>query len=75
VFGINPWSAKAHQEFRKKFQFPFPLLVDEGQKVGNRYGTKFLMVIRTVYLIGPDGRILYSKRGKPDPAEVLAAAA
>ena len=75
MFGINPWSAKAHQEFRKKFQFPFPLLVDEGQKVGSRYGTKFLMVIRTVYLIGPDGRIRYSKRGKPDPAEVLAAAA
>jgi hypothetical protein len=27
-----------------------------------------------VYLIGPDGRIRYAKRGMPDPDEVLAAA-
>ena len=30
---------------------------------------------RTVYLVGPDGVIRYARRGKPSPAEVLAAAA
>jgi peroxiredoxin Q/BCP len=33
-----------------------------------------LIVKRTVYLIGPDGTILYARRGKPAPEEVLAAA-
>jgi len=43
--------------------------------MGELYRTKGLIVKRTVYLIGPDGIIRYSKRGKPDPSEVLAAAA
>jgi peroxiredoxin Q/BCP len=53
---------------------PFPLLVDDGQKVAALYHANGLFVKRTVYLIGPDGVIRYAKRGKPDPAEVLAAA-
>jgi peroxiredoxin Q/BCP len=53
---------------------PFPLLVDAGQKVAALYHANGLFVKRTVYLIGPDGVIRYGKRGKPDPAEVLAAA-
>jgi len=30
-------------------------------------------VNRTVYLIGPDGKIRYARRGMPRPEEVLAA--
>jgi peroxiredoxin Q/BCP len=48
--------------------------VDAGQKVAALYHADGLFVKRTVYLIGPDGAIRYAKRGKPDPAEVLAAA-
>ena len=75
VFGVNPWSAASHRKFRDKFRFPFPLLVDAGQKVGALYHTHGLFVKRTVYLIGPDGIIRYARRGKPDAQEVLAAAA
>jgi peroxiredoxin len=32
------------------------------------------LVNRTVYLIGPDGQIRYTRRGMPRPEEVLAAA-
>lgn len=74
VFGVNPQSAASHVKFREKFQFPFRLLVDKGQKVGELYHTKGFVARRTVYLIGKSGRIRYAKRGKPDPAEVLAAA-
>jgi len=74
VFGVNPQSAQAHQKFRRKFNFPFPLLVDKGQKVAERYKANGLIVKRTVYLIGPDGKILFARRGMPAPAEVLAAA-
>ncbi len=73
VFGVNP--GKSHAKFRDKYQFPFPLLFDQGQKVGAAYGAKGLVVPkRTVYLIGPDGVIRYAQRGKPEPEEVLAAA-
>ena len=73
VFGVNP--GKSHAKFRDKFQFPFPLLFDQGQKVGAAYRAKCLVVPkRTVYLIGPDGVIRYAQRGKPEPEEVLAAA-
>jgi thioredoxin-dependent peroxiredoxin len=74
VFGVNPQSAESHIKFRDKFRFPFPLLVDKGQKVGELYHTKGIVVRRTVYLIGKSGIIRYSKRGKPEPEEVLAAA-
>lgn len=74
VYGVNPQSAGSHKSFRSKYKFPFPLLVDQGQKMGELYHTNGLIVKRTVYLIGPDGTILYAKRGKPAPEEVLAAA-
>ena len=74
VYGVNPQGAGKHRKFRVKYNFPFPLLVDEGQKMGKLYHASGFIVKRTVYLIGPDGTILYAKRGKPDPEEVLTAA-
>jgi len=74
VFGISPQSAQSHVKFRGKFHFPFPLLVDRGQKVAALYHAKGLIVKRTVYLIGPDGAIRFARRGKPSPEEVLAQA-
>jgi peroxiredoxin Q/BCP len=74
VFGVNPQDAASHAKFRSNRQYPFPLLTDEGQKMGELYHTRGLIVKRTVYLIGPDGIIRYAKRGKPEPMEVLAAA-
>jgi thioredoxin-dependent peroxiredoxin len=74
VFGINPQSAEIHRDFRERFKFPFPLLVDEAQRVAALYNSDGGMVNRTVYLIGPDGVIRYARRGMPKPQEVLAAA-
>jgi peroxiredoxin Q/BCP len=74
IFGVNPASAGSHSKFQEKYHLPFPLLVDAGQKVAALYHANGLFVKRTVYLIGPDGVIRYAKRGKPDAAEVLAAA-
>jgi peroxiredoxin Q/BCP len=74
VFGVNPQDARHHANFRKKFKFPFPLLVDQGQEVAKAYHANGLFVKRTVYLIGRDGKILFARRGMPSPAEVLALA-
>ena len=73
VFGVNPQSPASHGKFRQKYHFPFPLLVDRGQKVAALYHANGLIVKRTVYLIGPDGVIRFARRGMPKPSEVLAA--
>ena len=75
VFGVNPASGRKHQKFREKYTLPFPLLIDEGQKIAKLYQAGgWFVPKRTVYLIGPDGTIRYAQRGKPTPVEVLAAA-
>ena len=71
VFGVNPQSAPSHGKFRQKFHFPFPLLVDKGQKVAALYHANGPIVKRTVYRIGPDGVIQFARRGMPSPKEVL----
>ena len=75
IFGVNPQSAQSHAKFIGKSRLPFPLLVDQGQKIGTLYRAKGLIVRRTVYLIGPDGIIRLGQRGTPDPDQVLAHAA
>jgi peroxiredoxin Q/BCP len=75
VYGVNPGHASSHAGFREKLHLPFPLLIDEGGRVAKMYQSKGLLwPIRTVYLIGRDGKILHAQRGKPTPEEVLAAA-
>jgi peroxiredoxin Q/BCP len=74
VFGVNPQNAASHGRFQEKSKLPFPLLVDQGQKVGKLYHANGLIVKRTVYLIGTDGTIRFARRGKPSADEVLASA-
>ena len=71
VFGINPRSAVSHRKVRDKYALPFPLLVDKGQTVASLYNAAGLIVRRTVYLVSPGGIILYARRGKPSPPEIL----
>src|SRR5260370_1063806 len=72
VLGVNPQSAASHAGFREKHKLPFPLLVDKGQKVAELYHANGLFVKRTVYLIGPEGKIRFGRRGMPTPEQVLA---
>ena len=71
VFGVNPQAASSHAKFRNKHAFPFPLLVDAGQKVAALYHCNGIIVKRTVYRIGPDGVIRFARRGMPSPHEIL----
>ncbi|MBL8028380.1 MAG: peroxiredoxin [Fibrobacteres bacterium] len=74
VFGVNPGGADSHKSFVAKHSFPFPLLVDEGKKVSKLYGCDALIMIqRTVYIIAPDGKIIYAKRGNPSTEEITTA--
>ncbi len=71
VYGVNPGSAESHRAFREKHHLPYALLVDEGKRVAKLYNADGVIVKRTVYLIGKDGKIRFGQRGMPRPAEVL----
>ncbi|MEI6664691.1 MAG: thioredoxin-dependent thiol peroxidase [Chloroflexota bacterium] len=67
VLGVSTDTAESHQQFRAMHQLPFTLLVDEGAKVATRYGSwgeKVLYgrtsigMIRSTFIIGPDGTLL-----------------
>jgi len=74
TFGVNPASVADHEKYVAKFKFNFPLLADTGRDVARAF--KCLKadgkgIVRTVYLIGRDGKVLFGKRGAPGAAEVL----
>ena len=83
VLGVSPDTAASHKKFKSKFKLPFPLLADPDHKVAERYGAwgersmygrKFQGILRTTFVIGPDGRIrkVFEKvKPKGHAAEVL----
>jgi|SRR5579871_726524 len=76
VYGVNPASAQKHVRFVARQGFPFPLLVDTGNRIAAAYGCRyplFGIVKRTVYGIDKQGRVIYAQRGAPAPREILAA--
>ncbi|GIV63817.1 MAG: putative peroxiredoxin bcp [Bellilinea sp.] len=67
ILGISPDSPKSHAKFKEKYNLPFTLLADEDHQVCELYGAwgrkKFMGreydgVLRTTFLISPEGTIL-----------------
>ncbi len=85
VLGVSTDSAESHQRFRAKHDLGFPLLVDGGATVATAYGAwgekvlygrKFVGMIRSTFIIGPDGlllRVWKRARAKEHGEVVLAA--
>jgi peroxiredoxin Q/BCP len=66
VFGVSPDDVASHVKFKNKYQLNFPLLADPDHKVAekfgawrekNMYGKKKMGIVRSTFLIGPDGVI------------------
>ena len=66
ILGVSPDSPESHAKFKAKYHLPFTLLADEGHKVHDLYGVWGLKksygresfgVLRTSFLISPDGKI------------------
>jgi thioredoxin-dependent peroxiredoxin len=66
ILGISPDDVRSHQKFRKKFDLPFTLLVDQGHAIADRYdawgekslfGVRYHGTLRTTYVIDREGRI------------------
>jgi peroxiredoxin Q/BCP len=66
VWGISPDGAGSHAAFRAKFGLPFTLLSDQDHAVAeawgawgekHNYGKTYLGIIRSSFLVGPDGAV------------------
>lgn len=73
VYGVNPAGGESHGRFARKLSLPFGLIADVGGRVARQYKAGlWLLVRRTVYVIGRDGRIAAGWRGAPKVEEILA---
>lgn len=73
--GVNPANADSHTRFATKYGFTFPILVDEGAAVARPFGARMRglgRTIRTVYLLDPDGRVVFAERGASGAAALVA---
>ncbi len=66
VLGISPNDMDSHNDFCRKNNLTFPLLVDQDAKIARKYGVwkekeifgqSFMSVLRTTFVIGKDGKI------------------
>jgi len=66
VLGVSPDSEQSHAKFGKKYGLPFTLLSDPDKALANAYGVwgekdnygkKYMGIIRSSFLVGPDGLI------------------
>jgi peroxiredoxin Q/BCP len=67
IFGVSILDEKSKAKFANKHGLTFPLLADTDHAVAEkygvwqekaRYGRKYMGIVRTTYLIGPDGKVL-----------------
>jgi thioredoxin-dependent peroxiredoxin len=85
VVGVSGDSIEDQTKFKTRYKLNFPLLADtefevvdayKARRMKSFFGKSFLGIVRTTFLIGPDGKIrkIWSKvTPKGHAAEVLAA--
>jgi peroxiredoxin Q/BCP len=68
VLGISPDTPKTQLKFKEKYGLPYTLLADDKKEVAkkydvlkekNMYGKKVIGIVRSTFLIGPDGNLLH----------------
>lgn len=63
---MSPDSPKSHTKFKQKYNLPYTLIADENHAIAEAYGVwgekmnygrKYMGVLRTTYLVDPEGRV------------------
>jgi peroxiredoxin Q/BCP len=75
TLAMNPASVESHEKYMEDFTFNFPLVSDPDRAAAKAYHAlkpDGRGIMRTVYLIGTDGKILFAQRGAPPSDAVLA---
>lgn len=71
VFGVSKDSLKSHENFRKKYEFPFELISDPDEelcklfdviKLKNMYGKEYMGIERSTFLIDGNGILQHEWR-------------
>jgi peroxiredoxin Q/BCP len=64
VWGISPQGVESHERFAAKHGFRFPLLADDGKKVGEAYGILGPLGFyrRSVFVVDGEGVVRYAHR-------------
>ncbi len=75
VLGVNPDGLESHEKFVEKQSYPFPILVDEGAKITAAYKAQKPEggVQRTVYIVGPEGTVVFAQQGMPSDETLMQA--
>ena len=82
VLGVSPDDVASHEKFRDKYDLNFPLLADADHAVAEAYGAwgkkkmygrEYEGVLRSTFVIGPDGRLekIYRKVKPAEHAEQI----
>ena len=74
TLGMNPASVASHEKYAAGFEFNFPLVSDPDRAAARAYQAlkpDAVGILRTVYLIGTDGTVLFAMRGMPDVNAIL----
>ena len=72
ILGVSRDGEETHQKFKQKYDLPFTLLSDPDHKVAEAYGVwaeksmygrKSMGIVRSTFVIAPDGTIARAMRG------------
>lgn len=76
ILGVSPDDQASHARFREHHNLPFTLLADPEKTVAEAYGVwrektlygkKRMGIVRSTFVIGPDGTVVKALRGvRPD---------
>ena len=79
VLGVSPDSTESHARFGKKYGLPFSLLSDPDKTLSTAYGVwqmkknygrDYMGIVRSTFLVGPDGVIKKAYRGVKVPGHI-----
>ena len=84
VLGVSPDSTKSHQNFKSKYELPFPLLIDQDHVLAeaydvwrekSMYGRKYMGILRSHFVIDEQGKLVdvqYNVKAKESADKALA---
>ncbi len=74
IIAINPGTVTSHENYRQKYDLPFPLLSDPDRAVSHAYQAlkpNGKSIQRTVLILDQNGVVRYVKQGMPKDSELL----
>lgn len=74
-FGLSADDSESHAQFCDAYNLEFELLVDDNLEAATAYGAVKPEggILRSVFVVGQDGKVIFAREGAPPWPEVLEA--